>query len=161
MFAGDNHPGTSHGEQVGVATLTLSLLQNQVLNNNSPPELSPTVIPEQWIRNSFDAEMASNMLQQTKIKALDNEQCDALNRRLQTDWDSIRAPLCACLLPYDELHAAMSAAGCQLTATDLGINQDFYREAVKNARYIRDRFSMLDLVDDSTGLDTFVQNMPA
>ena len=161
MFAGDNHPGTSHGEQVGVATLTLSLLQNQVLNNDSPPEISPTVIPEQWIRERFDAEMASNMLQQTKVKALDNQQCDALNHRLQAEWDSIRAPLCACLLPYNELHAAMSAAGCQLTATDLGVDQNFYREAVKNARYIRDRFSMLDLVDDSTGLDAFVQNMPA
>ena len=160
MFAGDRHPGTSHGEQVGVATLTLSKLQNQVLNCTAPPELAPTVIPEQWICDNFDAEMASNMLQQTRKKALDSEQSDALNRKLEAGWDSIRSPLCAILLPYKGVHAAMSAAGCRLTATDLGIDQNFYREAVKNARYIRDRFSMLDLVDDSTGLDTFIKSMP-
>ena len=160
MFAGDRHPGTSHGEQVGVATHTMSLLQNKVLNRDTPPELAPTDIPEQWIRENFADEMASNMLQQTKNKALDKNQCDALNNRLQADWTDIRASLCTCLLPYDELYSAMSAAGCQLTATDLGIDQDFYRGAVKNARFIRDRFSMLDLVDDSTGLDKFVQCMP-
>ena len=160
MFAGDRHPGTSHGEQVGVATHTLSLLQNEVLNSDSPPTLSPTAVPERWIRDNFSREMASNMLQQTKNKALDKKQCDALNGRLQASWNSIRTQLCACLLPHDKLHAAMSAAGCQITATDLGIEHGFYREAVKRARFIRDRFSMLDLVDDSTGLDAFVQRMP-
>ena len=90
MFAGDRHPGTSHGEQVGVATHTLSLLQNGVLNSDSPPELAPTVIPKQWIRDNFTHEMASNMLQQTKNKALDQRQCDALNSVLQTGWNSIR-----------------------------------------------------------------------
>jgi glycerol-1-phosphate dehydrogenase [NAD(P)+] len=46
MFAGDKHPGSSHGEQVGVATLTMSQLQNQILAGSQPPILSPTEIPE-------------------------------------------------------------------------------------------------------------------
>ena len=65
------------------------------------------------------------------------------------------------MLPYDVLHDAMRAAGCQITATDLELDMDFYREAVKNARFIRDRFSMLDLIDDSVGLESVVQSIPS
>ena len=160
MFAGKRHPGTSHGEQVGVGTVTVSQLQNKILNHHSPPELKPTVIPEQWIRDTFSEEMAKNMLEQSGKKALDADRCDALNQKMQTHWQHFSEPLRARLLPYDKLVASMKAAGCQLTASELELDTQFYREAVTNARYIRDRFSMLDLVADSTGLDEFVQNIP-
>lgn len=160
MFAGDKHPRTSHGEQVGVGTITMSQLHNQVLNSSSPPVLKPTIIPESWIRESFNSDMANNMLEQTRLKALDAKQCDALNHRLQSDWDTLRKPLLKCMLPYDTLHSSMVAAGCQTTASDLNLDTDFYRTAVKGARFIRDRYSMLDMVDDSSGLEAFAQSMP-
>jgi len=100
------------------------------------------------------------MLEQTHIKAINAKQCDALNTRLSKEWDAIRKPLLDCMLPHDTLHKSMQAAGCQLTATDLGLDNDFYREAVKGARYIRDRYSMLDMVDDSVGLAGFIKTMP-
>ena len=160
MFAGEKHPRTSHGQQVGVATLTMSQLQTQVLNNDQAPVLKPTKVPEQWIRDNFEPAAAKNMLEQTHIKAINAKQCDALNTRLSKEWDAIRKPLLDCMLPHDTLHKSMQAAGCQLTATDLGLDNDFYREAVKGARYIRDRYSMLDMVDDSVGLAGFIKTMP-
>lgn len=160
MFAGSRHPGTSHGEQVGVATVTMSQLQNRILNNTTPPILKPTMIPERWMRDSFSKVVSDNMLEQTRQKALDPEQCDALNLKLQSEWEVLRASLRQCLLPYDQLYKAMSDAVCHTRASDLGLDPGFYREAVKGARFIRDRYSMLDLVDDSTGLDEFVQTMP-
>ena len=160
MFAGERHPGTSHGEQVGVGTVTVSQLQNQILDQNYPPELRPTEVPEEWIHANFESEMAKNMLEQTRRKTLNTEQCDALNRKMQNDWARFSEPLRARLLPYQTLVSSMKAAGCQTTASELALDPSFYREAVTNARYIRDRFSMLDLAADSTGLGTFVQNMP-
>jgi len=159
MFAGSLHPGTSHGEQVGVATVTLSQLHNQVLNTDTAPVLKPTRVPDDWIRRTFDPATANNMLEQTRKKTLDEKRCEQINQRLADDWDAIRKTLLQCMLPYQTLRSAMKAAGCQLTATDLGLNTDFYQQAVKGARFIRDRYSMLDLVDDSTGLDDFVQGM--
>ena len=85
---------------------------------------------------------------------------DALNLRFETEWDAIRGQLLATTLPYEQLSSAMTAAGCQRTATELGLDTGFYREAVCGARFIRDRFSMLDIVDDSTGLRGFVDRMP-
>lgn len=160
MFAGEKHPRTSHGEQVGVATITMSQLHNQILNSNVAPVLQATRIPERWIKQNFPTDVAGNMLEQTTLKAVDARQCDALNDRLQTQWDTLRAPLLERMLPYQEVHDAMKAAGCQITASELGLDTQFYKEAVKGARYIRDRYSMLDLVDDSTGLDSFINTMP-
>jgi glycerol-1-phosphate dehydrogenase [NAD(P)+] len=70
----------------------------------------------------------------------------------------IRARLRAVMLPYQRLHDSMTAAGCQLSGIDLGLEPEFYRDAVRYARFIRDRFSMLDLTGDSGRLDHFAEN---
>ena len=38
-FAGDKHPGTLHGQQVGVASLTMARLQQQILSGDKPPQV--------------------------------------------------------------------------------------------------------------------------
>src|ERR1700733_940094 len=53
MFAGKDHPGTSHGEQVGVATLTMAKLQSMILCRDQPPVRQPTKIPDDEIRARF------------------------------------------------------------------------------------------------------------
>jgi glycerol-1-phosphate dehydrogenase [NAD(P)+] len=156
MFAGDSHPRTSHGEQVGVATLTMSSLQNQIVNADRPPTMRPTVIPKEELRARFGA--ASNeMIEQTTRKALDQAAAEALNQRLERDWAQISQRLKAVMLPYEKLHAAMKKAGCQLTGSDLGLDPGFYRDAVRYSRFIRDRFSMLDVAGDSGQLEEFAR----
>jgi len=161
MFAGDQHPRSSHGEQVGVATVTMSNLHNQVLNNDTPPLMKATQIPYDYLKHRFGTEMSNNMIEQTRLKALSESAAEALNRRFEHDWDNLRAILQNVMLPYDKLLSAMQSAGCQVTPTELNLDIDFYKEAVVGARYIRDRFSMLDIVDDSVGLDSIVDDLPA
>lgn len=160
MFAGNKHPQSSHGEQVGVSTITMSQIHNQILNSSEPPILRPTVIPVRWMKENFSKDTAENMIQQTSIKALDSTRATELNMRLEKDWDSIRHQLARYMLPHQTLRDAMQAAGCPLSARDLNLDEEFYKEAVTRARYIRDRFSMLDIVDDSIGLETFISTMP-
>ena len=59
------------------------------------------------------------------------------------------------MLPYQTLHDAMQKAGCQLTGTDLGLQPKFYRDAVQYSRFIRDRFSFLDVAGDTGQLAAF------
>lgn len=159
MFSGDKHPRSSHGEQVGVATITMSLLQNKILNCDTPPIMRPTQIGENDMQARFGA-LVDNMMTETRKKALNQEKADQLNQRFESEWDDIRTRLLSIALPYERLANAMAEAGCQRTATELKLDTDFYREAVSGARFIRDRFSMLDVVDDSTGLHEFVHSMP-
>jgi len=160
MFAGDRHPGTSHGEQVGVASMTMSLMHNKVLGNAAPPIMHPTRLDKSEMLDRFGPDFVDTMMQETSKKALDQQKADALNERFDREWDAIRGQLQAVMLPYDVMNTAMSDAGCQRTATELKLDLDFYREAVTSARYIRDRFSMLDVLGDSSGLQSFVDDMP-
>jgi glycerol-1-phosphate dehydrogenase [NAD(P)+] len=154
MFSGSEHPGTSHGEQVGVATLTMSTLQNQILNVAEPPRLAPTVISEAELCEKF-GEAAETMVEQTTKKALDAKDAAALNARLEREWDTIRERLRAVARPTDQIRAAMQTAGCQLTGRDLGLKPEFYRDAVRYSRFIRDRWTMLDVAGDSGKLEKF------
>jgi glycerol-1-phosphate dehydrogenase [NAD(P)+] len=61
------------------------------------------------------------------------------------------------MLPYERLRGAMASAGCQLTGSDLSLAPEFYRDAVHYSRYIRERFSMLDVAGDSGQLEEFVK----
>ena len=70
MFAGDKHPRSSHGEQVGIATITMSHLQNTIINKSTPPLMGTTNIPTESLKNRFGDEMGNNMIEQTQAKAL-------------------------------------------------------------------------------------------
>ncbi len=160
MFAGDKHPGSAHGEQVGVATITMSFLQNRILRSETPPVMRPTLLNQKKMLDRFGPKLAENMMAESRKKALDQKKTNSLNNRFNSEWNDIRAQLLAISLPFEKLDNAMSEAGCQRTATELKLDTDFYREAVSGARFIRDRFSMLDIIDDSTGLQEFVDSMP-
>lgn len=155
MFAGEAHPGTSHGEQVGVATLSMSALQNRILNVDAPPVMRPTVIPEEELHRRFGAQTAATMIQQTSRKALDQAGTAALNARLEKEWENIAGRLRAVMRPTEQIREAMRTAGCQLTAADLGLERAFYRDAIRYSRFIRDRFTMLDVAGDSGQLEEF------
>lgn len=158
MFAGEAHPRTSHGEQVGVATLSMSHLQNSLLKADRPPVMRPTVIPEAELHRKFGKDYAEMMIEQTKLKALDQAGADRLNRIFEQDWDGFAEKLRAVMLPYERVKAAMQAAGCQTTGQELGLEAGFYSDAVRYARFIRERFSALDLADDSGQLESYARD---
>ena len=100
------------------------------------------------------------MIEQSRRKALDAAKADALNQRLQRDWHEIAGQLRAVMLPYQKLRNAMEIAGCPQTGAALSLAPEFYRDAVCYARFIRDRFSMLDVADDSGQLSAFAETCP-
>ena len=156
MFADDLHPGSSHGEQVGVATITMSRLQNQILSNTSPPVLHESVIPRDEINAHFAPKSAKILIEQTTNKAISTKQAARINARLETKWSEISERLKQVMLPFDVLQSAMFSVGCQTTPEALNLDRAFYREAVYRARHIRDRYTMLDFAADSAELKTFV-----
>jgi glycerol-1-phosphate dehydrogenase [NAD(P)+] len=133
----------------------MSELQNQILNAPTPPRMGPTVIPEATLRQKFGDAAADTMIEQTAKKALDEEKTAALNDRFEREWDEIRGKLKAAMRPTGQIRDAMRTAGCQLTGRDLGLKPDFYRDAVRFSRFIRDRWTMLDVAGDSGRLESF------
>ncbi len=157
MFAKDKHPGTSHGEQVGIATLTISKLQNTILNSDAPPFFEKTNIPEKELMSLMGTEMYQTIRDQVNIKMFDQRKVDGLNDYLSSNWSDFVRPLKQVMVGYDRLWDSMGNCGAFRTPDDAGIDKDFYRDAVRYSRFIRDRYTILDFAGDSRLLESFIE----
>jgi glycerol-1-phosphate dehydrogenase [NAD(P)+] len=150
------HPGSLHGEQVGVASLTTARLQAALLAGDEPPRVTPQAIAAPAMRRRYGA-LADDCLAVMRAKALDAERAHALNVRLEERWPVFRRRLLEIALPPARLEQALAAAGAAVRPKDLDIDPAFYREAVQHAREIRERYAMLDLAADAGLLEAFVE----
>jgi glycerol-1-phosphate dehydrogenase [NAD(P)+] len=154
-FAGDRHPGTLHGQQVGVGVMTMGRLQQQMLASDTPPVVRPSRVDPDGMARRMGAEVAAQCYAEIQPKLLDQAGADAMNEKLQALWPELRRELQGFLIPVPEMDRLLSAAEGPRTATELGVPVDFYREAVIHCREMRNRYSFLDLAADAGLLEDF------
>jgi glycerol-1-phosphate dehydrogenase [NAD(P)+] len=152
-FAGPRHPGTLHGHQVGVASLVMARIQARMLASETPPALRPTRIDPGDMARRMGPEIAAQCLTEYRAKALDAAGAERLNARLAEIWPDLRRECLAMAAPVEEMAAALQAAGGPTDAAGLGVPVDFWREAVRHAHEMRNRFSFADLACDAGLLD--------
>ncbi|MCH8036150.1 MAG: hypothetical protein IIC53_03390 [Proteobacteria bacterium] len=73
--------------------------------------------------------------------------------RLAERWDEFRARLSAVMVPATELDSVLKRARAPTVPEDLHWPRPFYRDAVRHAREMRNRYTFLDLAADSGWLD--------
>lgn len=156
-FAGERHPGTLHGQQVGVASLTMARLQQKILARETPPMLKPTRIDEADMARRMGPVIAAQCLAEHRKKALDEAGAARMNATLREIWPSLRRELLEFTIPHERMRAMLAAAHGATTAAELGLDRGFYKEAVRHAREMRNRYSMLDLADDAGLMDEFLE----
>ncbi|MBV6656917.1 MAG: iron-containing alcohol dehydrogenase [Devosiaceae bacterium] len=156
-FAGDLHPGTLHGQQVGVASLTMARLQNAFLSSETPPQVSPTVIDEADMVRRMGPDIAKQCAEEWRKKAFTSETAAAFNRKMEDLWPTLRSELQGFTIPVDDMQAMLVAAGAPTTADDLGLDRAFYREAVRHNHEMRNRFSFVDIAAGSGMLEAFAE----
>ena len=93
---------------------------------------------------------------EAKKKAFDKKGADAFNDKLERLWPELREELQAFAMDPAEMEAALKAAGGATTATEMGLPRKIWRDAMKYARDVRNRWSFLDLADDAGLLDDFL-----
>jgi glycerol-1-phosphate dehydrogenase [NAD(P)+] len=160
MFAGKAHPGTTHGQQVGVASITLARLHRLLLSLEKPPHIKPTEISETDFALRYGEDIGRMMYGEAKKKSFDAAGAATFNRRLDEVWSQLRHELSAMMVQPEDMARTISAAGGPTTATELGLPRDIWRSAMKHARDVRNRWSLLDLADDAGLLDEFLLNDP-
>jgi glycerol-1-phosphate dehydrogenase [NAD(P)+] len=157
MFARP-HPGTLHGEQVGLASVQMTRLQAEILLADKAPVLSPTRIDPDAMERRYGVAVAPSLLAEHRRKALpDAPAADAMNRRIEALWPELRTEVAGMLAPWRRLADALVAAGGHDTAQAYGIGRETWREAVLHAREMRSRFTILDIADDAGRLEAFVE----
>jgi glycerol-1-phosphate dehydrogenase [NAD(P)+] len=160
MFAGKAHPGTTHGQQVGVASLAIARLQNELLALDKPPKIKPTHIVEDEFVGRYGEEIGRMCYAEAKKKSFDAKGADAFNQKLERLWPELRAELGRFAMDPAAMEKTLASAGGPVTATELGLSRKMWRDAMKYARDVRNRWSFLDLADDSGLLDEFLARDP-
>ena len=154
-FARERHPGTLHGQQVGVASLTMARIQQYFLSSETAPEVKPTRIDPEDMARRMGSDIAAQCLAEYRKKAFDATTAERFNARLAEIWPQLRRELQAFMLPVTEMENLLMTAGGATSARDLGLPVDFYREAVCHAHEMRNRFSFIDIACDAGLLDEF------
>ena len=154
-FAAERHPGTLHGEQVGVASITMARLQQWLLDRPAPPTLRPTRLDEDDMVRRMGPEIGAQCAAEYRKKALDERGAARLNEKLQEIWPYLRRECLSLSVPVETMRERLAAAGGATSATELGLDAAFYREAVRHAHEMRNRFSFVDIACDAGLLDDF------
>lgn len=156
MFAGPAHPGTTHGQQVGVASLAIARLHHELLSLDRPPLIKATHIVEAEFIERYGPDIGRMCCAEAKKKSFDRPGAEAFNKKLAGLWPELREELRPMLMDPAAMKATLAAAGGPTTATELGLPRKVWRDAMKYARDVRNRWSFLDLADDAGLLDDFL-----
>ncbi len=152
MLAPAGRANYLHGEQVAVATLSMARLQARMLEGGPPPPRACSV-DASALEARIGHGLGASCWQSFAPKALSPAQAEAQQARIAAHWDAWREALAPISLGPARLEAAMARAGVPRTPAAIGVSDAFYCEALANARYLRDRYTFLDLADDAGRLD--------
>ena len=161
MFA-DPHPGSFHGEQVGVAALTMRATAGAI----AVAGRRAADAASHRDRRARDARVASagsptSASPSCAPRPLDEAACRRVNAWLRRQLArELKAELGAIAIPAARLEAVLDAAGAPTTSAELGLDRAFWHEAVLHAREMRGRWCALDMAADAWLLDEFVRSEP-
>src|SRR4029450_12265976 len=77
------------------------------------------------------------------------ETAPSLTQRAASGWNELAGHVRRASIPASRFESIMKRAGGPTAPADIGSGPDFYAAAVRNARFLRDRYTFLDLADDS------------
>ena len=158
MFMGDNHPGTLHGEQVGVTTLFISKIQNQIINYVENLEFKKIDITESSFQKLFNDKVSAKMYRQFQNKYFDDEKLINMNNLLKKKWPEHKLTLKKYLLPTERIEKALKNCGAPTNNSELGISNNFFNRAIQDSFLLRDRFSYLDVAHYTMTLGNYMIN---
>ncbi|MEO8304369.1 MAG: sn-glycerol-1-phosphate dehydrogenase [Betaproteobacteria bacterium] len=148
MFAPVDRPAYFHGEQVGVATLTMARIQEAMLDGPAP-RVAATSISREALRHRFSDEIGDSCWNEFAVKRLSEQAAAELSGRIADNWGAMCTDLRPDMIPAATLADTMARAGCPQTPDEIGVTSDFYERAVRDARFLRDRYTFLDLAADA------------
>jgi glycerol-1-phosphate dehydrogenase [NAD(P)+] len=148
MFAPADRASYLHGEQVAVATLAMARLQERVLAG-PPPVLHATETDEAALVRRFGDEIGRSCWKAFAPKVLTEAGARLTTEWLRDCWDAIVEAVQASALPSARIETVLRRAGAPTQPAEIGVSEDFFESARRNARFLRDRYTFLDLAGDA------------
>ena len=152
MHTPAGRPPHLHGEQVAVATCTMARVQEALLDA-PPPVLRASTIDADALRAHFGAEIGAQCWQEFAPKRLTSDGAVRLTARVASSWERLRRDAAAARVAGERLADIMRRIHGPTCASDIGLEPPFYADAVRHARFLRNRYTFLDLAADAGVLD--------
>ena len=132
-----------HGEQISVTTLTIAKIQEKFLKlSNFQVKISD--IDFNYFEKIFDQDLAIYFWEEFSNKIINDNHALEINKKLN-DFHKLSSNLIKDFTPYDKIKKISDRFNLVQLPMDIGLNQEIYSEAIKNANLIRNRFTILDL----------------
>jgi glycerol-1-phosphate dehydrogenase [NAD(P)+] len=158
----------SHGFKVGIATLYISALYEQLLHH--PIEhLDIEACCKQWpewkqqemhARVMFaDSDFLDTVLTEMRAKYIPKAALAQQLATLKARWPDIRERLTRQLLPSKEVKHRLQLVGAPVEPEAIGISRDRLRNSFLRAYYLRRRFTLLDLAVRTGCLDLWLEQL--
>ncbi|MFZ5672102.1 MAG: sn-glycerol-1-phosphate dehydrogenase [Pseudomonadota bacterium] len=143
MLGDPARPLVYHGEQIGVTTLSMARLQQEMLER--PPRLGPDSESAASFAARYGETLGPSCWADFVHKRLSAEKADQLNDRIARSWPDIAQRIAAISLAPDHLEKVLKAAGAEVTPKAIHLPRVFYDQALLRCREIRNRYTFLDL----------------
>jgi glycerol-1-phosphate dehydrogenase [NAD(P)+] len=155
----------SHGFKVGVATLAVTRLYEQLLAHDFT-RLDVDACLAKWpapatvepgARRMFaGTDFITTAVTETGAKHVSTSELRAQLERLKTTWPEIRARVQAQLLSSVEMQRRLNLVGAPTEPEQIGITRERLRDSFFRAYHIRRRFTVLDVAVRTAMLDTLL-----
>ncbi len=158
----------SHGFKVGVATLAVTRLYEQLLAHpieqldiESCVERWPEVdAAERRVRELLaGTDFVEAAVVETRTKHISPAQLRAELQRLKSAWPDLRTRLHAHLLPSAEMKRRLALVGAPTEPEQIGITRQRLRDSFLRAYHIRRRFTVLDVAVRTGALSTLLERL--
>jgi len=133
-----------HGLQIAITTLTTAKLQEKLLAKDFL-QLKKAEFPTKKIEKFFDKKIAAECKKEYYEKI--NFNLEEVNKRLELDWKRHRKVLQKIILPQKTIKIILQHFKIKNSAKSLKLSNQQYLELVSNSKFIRNRFTCLDLID--------------
>lgn len=102
-------------------------------------------------------EIAARSVDEVRAKHVEGAALRARLERLRDGWPEIRARLQAQVIAPDVMVDMLHRAGAPAEAAEIGVGRDYLRRTVLHARFLRSRYTVLDLLDECGLLEAAVE----
>lgn len=142
MLKGNTH-STLHGEEIGVTSLYVAQAQQAWLQRK--PTLRRDNFPKEDITALFGAHVAAEG-KKAYFKKLERMEQSGIGGEISSStWDEVAGKLEKVMLPPDKIRAVLEASDAPQVPEALGWDKEKFKQAASYARFLRDRFTVLDL----------------
>ena len=146
-----DYPGgheSYHGEQIGVTTITMARLQEELLARDRIT-VHPCDLDEAGFLDRYGPELGPDCWKEFLPKRLDAQAAAAMNEKLESVWEAARRKIGKVTRPSEQIRAVLTRLGAPTEPEEVGWHRAAYHDAVAHAAELRNRYTFLDLARDA------------